>query len=253
MIKEVGEMKDSVNMAHNMITDEIKERKEGEKKLSTQLEDRHKEICNNTKVLKEHGVRVKNLGETVESLSSKVDVATDSQKNLTKTVNAMKSRMDSRYGTDEYPTERTVVAQKVWYREDEDITKVAETIIHKALQLPSIKIVRALRKSGWKSKSGTGLIKIELESSEDVETVLKNKASLNKAPSKELREVYLRQSKKEETLVMEKNVDLILNDMGIRGDYIRLRSGYLKHKEVNRNWSDRGRGSGYRGSRGGRG
>ena len=89
-------------------------------------------------------------------------------------------KVESSLGSITFPTQKTVVAQKVWYKEDEDIVKVAETILHKALELPEIKVVRAERKSGW--KTGTGLVKIELENNDCVRTVIKNKRKLKDAP-----------------------------------------------------------------------
>ena len=42
--------------------------------------------------------------------------------------------------------------------------------------------------------------------------------------------MYLRQSKKEEQLVMERNEDVILKEMGVRHDYVRLSLGHLVPK-----------------------
>ena len=58
-----------------------------------------------------------------------------------------------------------------------------------------------VRKSGFKSDAG--LIKIELESETDVKRVLREKCKLRESAARELREVYLRQSKSEERLVSE--------------------------------------------------
>ena len=56
---------------------------------------------------------------------------------------------------------------------------------------------------------------LEQESEEAVRTVLKNKRKLKDAPASELREIFLRQSKTAETLVAERNQELILREMGI--------------------------------------
>ena len=52
--------------------------------------------------------------------------------------------------------EKTIVAQNMWYKEDEDLNRVASTIINKALNLPEVKIVDVERKSGKGKRKGTG-------------------------------------------------------------------------------------------------
>ena len=71
------------------------------------------------------------------------------------------------------------------------------------------------------------LIKVELESNADLKMVLKHKSLLKDSSVTEIRQVYLHQSRKEEVLVMERNIDLILSDMGVREDYVPLPSGHL--------------------------
>ena len=128
-------------------------------------------------------------------------------------------------GDVDFAPKKTLVAQNVWYKEDEDLYKVVATIIHKVLNLPNISIVNTVRKSGW--ESGAGLIKKEVESAEQVKEVLKQKRLLKDNPVSEIRDIFLRQSKKEEVLLMERNQDVILREMGVRESYIRLPSGHL--------------------------
>ena len=136
--------------------------------------------------------------------------------------------------------------------------KIAETIIHKALDLTAVKILRCERKSG--KQTGSGLIKIELERPEDLKRVLKVKKELKNTPVKEMQDIYLRQAKKSEQLVLEQNMNIILCDMGMQHDYRRLPSGHLVHREqgefaprsYHRGASGHGRG-GRGASRGGRG
>ena len=108
------------------------------------------------------------------------------------------------------------------------LESIASLIIHKKLELEEVKIKRVLRKSGW--NSGAGLIKMELEHEVDVKTVLRNKSKLKKARAKELRNIYLCQSKKEEVLMPERNEDLILREMGVRDKFVRLHTGHLAPK-----------------------
>ena len=116
-----------------------------------------------------------------------------------------------------FALEKTIVAQNMWYKEDEDLNRVASTIINKALNLPEVKIVDVEHKSG-KAK-GKGLVKIELENKDTVSAVLRHKNMLNESEVCEIREIYLHKSKKEEVLMMEHNVDLILCEVGVHDDF----------------------------------
>ena len=137
-----------------------------------------------------------------------------------------------------------MVAQNVWYREGEDLNKVANTLIYKALGMSDdIKIVRVLRKSGKNTRSG--LIKIELDSENSVKAVLEQKAELGKSEVREIHEVFLQRSKPEETLVMERNIDLILRDMGVHDDYVRVSSGHLVNKSSLKGSTNGGARGGY--------
>ena len=80
---------------------------------------------------------------------------------------------------------------------------------------------------------GKGLVKIELENKDTVSAVLRHKNMLNESEVCEICEIYLHKSKKEEVLMMEHNVDLILCEVGVHDDFVRLPSGYLKKKSEN--------------------
>ena len=141
----------------------------------------------------------------------------------------MKSQVEGMLGDVDFPVKRTIVAQNVWCEEGEDLNKIASAIVNKGLKLPRIKIKNVMRKSGW--ESGSGLLKIELESESDVKEILKNKKMLKDVPVPEIRDVFLRQSKKEEVLLMERNQDFILRELGKRDDYVRLPSGHLVKRD----------------------
>ena len=143
--------------------------------------------------------------------------------------------------------------QNVWYHQDEDLPKVCSTIIHEALNLLEIKIVQCEHKSGW--ETGTGLVKIELESNNEVKMILKKKQELRNSQVKELSDVFLRQSKKEEVLLMERNLDLVMRDMGVCENYVCVSSGHLVRRDclnANQQWGggpprSQGRGHGSQG------
>ena len=119
----------------------------------------------------------------------------------------------------------------MWYAEDENLNDVASSIIHDALELPNVVIVRCERKSGW--ESGTGLVKIEVSQDSEVKEILKSKRKLKKNSNKHFQNIFLRLSKKEEILAVHRNEDVILREMGVRNKYIRLASGHLVKKRDN--------------------
>ena len=125
----------------------------------------------------------------------------------------LKLKVEKDLGNTEFPVNRTIVAQNVWCDEEEDLLKKAKVIINKTLKLPEVVIVRVVRKSGW--EHGQGLIKIEVRDASDVRKILKEKKLLRAAPAKELRRIFLRQSKKEEVLIMECNLDWLMYDIGV--------------------------------------
>ena len=85
-------------------------------------------------------------------------------------------------GDEEFPIKQTLVTQNVWCSESEDLTKVAETILYKALKfnMNDVHIVRVLHKSGWE-KGVVVLVKIERQSAEELAMVLKAKSELRKS------------------------------------------------------------------------
>ena len=226
--KDVNDIKDSVELAHNLISDETRDKKEAMNQLKTEMNERAIEATNNVKVMKTHSAEIKKVNDSVNRLQTKVDKLAETE--IIGPLKKLKADVEEKVGNIEFPIKTTIVGQNVWYREDEDLEKVAETIIHKGLELPEIHIIRVTRKSG--KEKGKGLIKIELNSNDEVKKVLKNKSKLKQSNVKELREVYLRQSKKEELLVMERNQDVILRELGVRDEYVRLPSGHLALKST---------------------
>ena len=233
---EINEVKDSVNMAHNMINDETKERTKMQKEFRIEMTDWTKEITNNVQRIKSHSGELKSCKETISKLQDKVERLGSEQERLKSPVKKLEANLKNLPTENAFEVNKTIVVQKVWYEEHEDLGKVASAIINKALDLPDIKIVRVERKSG--KNTGKGLLKIELEDSECVKIVLSRKKQLQHAPVKELKEVFLRESKGDERLKMERNMDLVLNNLGVREEYVRLQSGYLvrhdEHTEVSR-------------------
>ena len=169
------------------------------------------------------------VNEAVATVTVRVDALETAQVDTIQPVQELKARVEDMLGEVAFPVNRTIVAQNVKFEENEDLSNVAGDIIHNALELPNIVILRTQRKSGW--EKGAGLIKIELETNEAVKEVLKHKRKLKKATGEYMQSIFLRQSKKEEVLVHERNEDLIMRNLGIRKNYIRLPSGHLAMKE----------------------
>ena len=222
---DLNEVKASVEMAHSLIGDESSARVEAVKTLNNSIADRAREINNHAGVLKNHAADIKTVKENQKSLEMKISHMNNEQERL---IGKLADHTED--VPTEYPIKSTIVAQKVWYRENEDLMKVALTIIHKGLRLQpaDAQIVRVMRKSG--QQTGSGLLKIELSSPDAVKLVLKHKSELKNNEVKELHDVYLRQSKCEETLIAKWNIDMVLRDMGVRDDYVRLASGHLVKK-----------------------
>ena len=103
------------------------------------------------------------------------------QQQIQQPLEELKGKVETIAGPIEFPIAKTLIAQDVWYKEGEDLDKVCSTIINKALDLPMVKIIRCERKNGW--EKGSGLVKIELENSSDIKTVLKKKSELKEISS----------------------------------------------------------------------
>ena len=140
----------------------------------------------------------------------------------------MKKQINEALGTSKFAVHRTIVVQKVQYADGEDVMKVASQIIHDTLNLNNVNMLHAEHKSG--QKTGSGLLKIEVSSEEEVRAILNRKKEL-KLANPPINNIFLHRSKREEVLLMERNLDTVLSDMGVRDDYIRLSSGYLVRKD----------------------
>ena len=222
-------VQDSVEMAHNLIQDESNQRKNAIKDLSEKMNTRQRENSDSAKLINTHSSQIRTVKEEVSLMQTRLDAVETAREGDLKPIEEMKHQVSDMLGQVDFPPKRTVVGQNVWYRENEDLDKVASTIIHHALNLDTIKILRVQRKSGWNSDAG--LIKMDLESNDDVKSVLKKKRELRNSDVPEIRNVFLRQSKKEEGLVAEHNQNIILQELGIQNSYVRLPSGHLTRRE----------------------
>ena len=252
--KDCSDLKISVEMAHNLVRDESKKREDEVKSIRNHIAQHSREGASNVQLLKTHGDQLKSLDNSVKGINSRIDTVIEEHKQMAAPMENLRSKVENALGEIDFPVNKTIVAQNVWYTEGENLDKIVELIVNTTLELPDVTVRKIERKSGF--EKGSGLLKIELGSENDVKKVLKNKRKLMGARAPELIDIYLRNSKSNEVLLAEKNQDTILREMGVRNAYVRLPTGYLA-KKSNRYQSggrDNGRQQGRsRGGRGGRG
>ena len=191
---ELNELKDSVDMAHYLVKDETENRISANKALKNEIIERGKEISSNVQVLKSHGAEIRGLKEDSRQVRQRCEELREEQLKVSVPLNEIRQKVESTLSSIEFPIKRTLIAQNIWYKEGEDLMQIVKTIIHKALGLPEVPIHRTERKSG--QKTGSGLIKIELASKDDVRKVLSRKKDLKDVPVQEIRKVYLQQSRR---------------------------------------------------------
>ena len=164
--QDMGDVKDSINLAHSLIKDEAEARKQCDSKMNSEMNDRKKEISNNVHVLKCHYSDIKQLSKDVRENKQAVE-------KLEKPMKEMKQQLKRVTGDTEYPVQCTVVAQWVWYEENENILDVTKLIVNETLNLNQVNVIRAERKSG--QHTGSGLVKIEVGSEDEVKLILGQK------------------------------------------------------------------------------
>ena len=173
---DITEVKASVEMVHNLILDETQDRQTAVNALKNEIVERSVENQNTLQLVKTQTAQMKTVKELVKGIQGKIDELDNQHSAAVAPITEIKSQVEEMLGQIDYPVKKTIMAQNVWYAADEDIYKTASTIINKALELPAIKIVKVVRKSG--QDTGAGLLKIELDCADSVKMVLKNKAKL---------------------------------------------------------------------------
>ena len=226
--QECNDLKESVEMAHNLIRDEVTNRDVAITEVREQVKQQGAAQVNVIQSLKTHSTSIRSLSDNVKAVNGRMDKILEEQSCLKQPVNELKKKVDEVLGETSFPIKKTIVGQSVWYKEGEDLNKIAELIINKTLELPHVKITRVERKTGF--DSGFGLIKMELETEGMVKEVMRNKKKLKSARAKELRDIFLRQSKSPEMLLAERNQDVILREIRVRDNYIWVTHGLSDQK-----------------------
>lgn len=133
----------------------------------------------------------------------------------------------------EYPVKSTVVAKFVKQPDGVSPTKIGKIIINEALELENVKVVRVKSMSRNTQKIGT--MKIQLESADDLQSVLSAKRKLGEFDDDpEMKNIKLRQSKTHEQLVAEQNADTMLKALDLYGDFYRTDKGFLLPRDQQR-------------------
>ena len=147
--------------------------------------------------------------------------------------------------TTEFPYHRTVVAQHLWYNEGENVERKAQLLIHRHLNQPGIEIKR-VKRLGVKDDYD-GIVKIELGSEAEVETVLQSKSILGQHRDESVRGIFIRQSQPENERRNVRNMNTLIREVdpeGNSGLYVNYKGDVVRRRGYGYR---RGNGSGPRG------
>ena len=125
----------------------------------------------------------------VAELSNKIDKVEEDQCEQTAPIKDMMEQIEDMIGGLDFPMKRTIVVQNIFYVENENLQEVAEDLIHNALELPAVTIVRTEHKSRWESRAG--LVKIEVGTNAHQKEILKNKRKLKKHTNDQIQTISL--------------------------------------------------------------
>ena len=182
---DLKDVKESVNMAHDLITDETVNRKQEIGALKADIIEWTRELSNNAQVLNTHSNDLRSIKSELGRVDTKLNNIAAEQEKIQSPLKIMKAQLDTTLEPGTFPVKTTLVAQNVWYSEGENLEEKALLIIHKALNFPQIATKRVECKSGW--KTGSGLIKIELHIQEDLKRVLGRKKELRQSTIDEIK------------------------------------------------------------------
>ena len=124
MRTEVSDIKDSLEMVHNLVNDETKLRKENYDNLKKLIDERAKESSQTLTLTKNNATQLKTTRDSVTGLQTRMDKLEQEQKEVNKPINEVKSFVETALGPSEFPVNKTVVGQHVWYKEGEDLDKL---------------------------------------------------------------------------------------------------------------------------------
>lgn len=123
-----------------------------------------------------------------------------------------------------FTIERTIMMYKVYMKESMTVDEIVSLILHGALSLKAVKVVRVEDMGKW---MGRHTLKVELDSAEAVSKVMDCKSLLGSATLKDLRAVFIRRSRPMHERVRSHNHKIMMKEMKIQGKYRTDRNGRL--------------------------
>ena len=118
---DVNEVKESVELVHNLLNDEVKNRQTDINHLKNEMADCGKEASQNLQLIKNHTSQLKVLGDSAKNIKSDVDRIGTEQKNLISLMNKLKHEVEELVGAVEFPVKCIIVAQNIWCKEGENL------------------------------------------------------------------------------------------------------------------------------------
>ena len=219
----ISEIKTSIDQHKVEVNKRVKE-------LSTQVQQMNVTITSTIK--EEVRAATKNIEEYIDSEISRVSVRIDGIEEKVRKIE------DSQHV--EYDPNVSIIVSKLPVTPDEDVQQIAEDIVHNALQLPAVQVVRAMRlrqrddRQGAEAQAAEGqaaegqvaggqravrqrderapgppLIKVQFRTVEDKVAVLRVKRRLTS--SAKYSPVWLRSSKPHSERVMDMNFRTLLD------------------------------------------
>lgn len=162
------------------------------------------------------------------ALHERLNDVEEKSKELEGLLNSISTSLKPEY-FDDFPVDRTIVARFVRQPENVEVEEIAQAIIHDALELTTVNIVKVQSMS--RDENHLGTLKILLESKKDLSEVLRHKNKLNDYDSDpEIQNIQIRKSKTQEQFVFEQNTDEILKAINEYGSYYRDARGFLVKK-----------------------
>jgi hypothetical protein len=136
--------------------------------------------------------------------------------------------LDERQGWEqEYPVETSVIVINLREEGNEDIGGKCEDLISNRLGLRDIKPVRCERLKSRSAKPS--LVKIQLKTKQDKINVLRHKTELKK--TEDIKRVYIRSEQSHEERLMRQNMEVLMKELPVGGNYRLAANGRLLKRE----------------------
>lgn len=162
--------------------------------------------------------------EALQAITERLSSLEEANSNLNTKLSDVCAAVDIN-GTDAFPHYRSLMAYSVLLKGKMSPEDAASLIIHDALGLEDITIVRVLDMG--KNEQGKNTLKILLSSGAECVRVLKKKNKLGQTNVEDIRNIWLQQSKTNEQRTMERNCGVILRNSELRKKFRQDRYGRI--------------------------